>query len=241
MKESVSFCDYNINLNLRLPLSDFDYPLIINTINPHSFIVAQKDLVFKAALCNSDYLFPDGIGVVWALKYFYKDPISRISGFEIHKHLLDYCKINDLKRICYFGSSEKVLDLVEKKLSLEYDSYFQIKKISPAFKESFCDNENSFYIRQINNFCPDVVFVGMTAPKQEKWTYLNKNKINSKFLVSIGAVFDFYAETEKRAPKLMIMLGFEWLYRFVQNPKRMYPRIINGLKFFFLTLRLRLF
>ena len=84
----------------------------------------------------------------------------------------------------------------------------------------------------INSFVPDVLFVGMTAPKQEIWAHQNFKKIKAKRVISIGAVFDFYAGTVKRAPKWMISLGFEWIYRLIREPKRMWRRyLIGNIKF----------
>ncbi len=76
----------------------------------------------------------------------------------------------------------------------------------------------------INGFKPDILFVGMTAPKQEKWVYVNKEQIEAKVIVSIGAVFDFFAGTVKRSGPIWIKLGLEWLPRLVKEPRRLWKR-----------------
>ena len=83
-------------------------------------------------------------------------------------------------------------------------------------------------VELINNVNPDVLFVGMTAPKQEKWTFEHFKKINAGHICCIGAVFDFYAGTVHRAPAWMISSGLEWLYRLVKEPKRMWRRYLIG-------------
>ena len=83
-------------------------------------------------------------------------------------------------------------------------------------------------VEQVNDKIPDVLFVGMTAPKQEKWAYQNFDKLNVGHICCIGAVFDFYAGTSKRAPKWMIEIGLEWFYRLLSNPRRMWRRYLIG-------------
>jgi len=105
---------------------------------------------------------------------------------------------------------------------------------SPPYKKEFTKSENNFFIKKINDFKPDILFVGMTAPKQEKWVYNNYKKIDCKIFSTIGAVFDFYAGRIKRAPQIFILLGLEWFYRFLQEPKRLFQRnFISAPKFLF--------
>ncbi len=85
----------------------------------------------------------------------------------------------------------------------------------------------------INDYNPDVLFIGMTAPKQEKWAYHNFNIIEANHVCCIGAVFDYYANTIKRAPQWMINNGLEWFYRFIKEPRRMWRRYILGIPHFF--------
>lgn len=79
-------------------------------------------------------------------------------------------------------------------------------------------------INDINTTCPDVVWVGMTAPKQEKWIEKNRHELSTSAIGAIGAVFDFFAETYPRAPKWATKYGLEWLFRLVKEPKRMWKR-----------------
>lgn len=89
-------------------------------------------------------------------------------------------------------------------------------------------------IRVINEFNPDVLFVGMTAPKQEKWAYDNKDNLKTGLICSIGAVFDFYAGTVQRPGKIWVNLGLEWLGRLLKEPRRMWRRyIVYGFIFFY--------
>ena len=103
------------------------------------------------------------------------------------------------------------------------------------FKSEFSVEDNNTMIEKINAVAPDVLFVGMTAPKQEKWAFHNFDKLNVGHICCIGAVFDFYAGTSKRAPKWMINIGLEWFYRLLSNPKRMWRRYLIGNALFIVT------
>lgn len=195
---------------------------IINTINPHSYVVAKGDLGFREALKNSDILLPDGIGIVYAARYLKGKDINRVTGFDIFITLMK--KLNKDSKTCFFlGASELTLSLIKTKISKEYPNV-KVGTFSPPYKDSFSEDENIKMIKEIKKVNPDVLFVGMTAPKQEKWVYANKEKLNVDIICSIGAVFDFYAGTFKRSNKIWITLGLEWLPRLIRNPKRLWKR-----------------
>ena len=185
--------------------------IVINTINAHSYIVAKKDTEFKKALLKSEVLLPDGEGIVFMTKQLQGVKIKKIAGADLHFFLLNYANKKHLKCF-YFGSSLKTLNLIKSKVSKLYPNV-KFSFLSPPFKNSFTDADNQKMISQINSFGPDILFVGMTAPKQEKWVIQNKDLIDAKILCSIGAVFDFFAETKRRAPNWLINLKLEWLYR----------------------------
>ncbi len=194
----------------------------INTINPHSYVVAKKDKIFRKALLESDVLLPDGIGIVNAVKILRSKRIKKIAGNDIFTHLMG--KLNDIEGSCFFlGSSKETLSLIKKKASKQYPNV-KVSSFSPPFKKVFSDEDNIDMLSMIDKVKPDVLFVGMTAPKQEKWVYKNKDSINSELVCCIGAVFDFYAGTTNRPHKFWINLGLEWLVRLIKNPKHLWKR-----------------
>jgi N-acetylglucosaminyldiphosphoundecaprenol N-acetyl-beta-D-mannosaminyltransferase len=195
---------------------------IINTINPHSYITAKSDSLFKEALRDSDILIPDGSGIVLAAKQIEKKKISKIAGSDLHVHLLK--QLNTQKKRCfYMGSSQNTLDRIKERLSVEYP-LIEARFYSPPYKAVFSNEENQSIIDAIQDFKPDVLFVGMTAPKQEKWLHEHKNFLDFKIACSIGAVFDFYAGTVKRPSQFWISLHLEWLPRLLKEPKRLWRR-----------------
>lgn len=214
-----------INYNLFTGMLN-DLPLarktVINTINQYSFCIAEEDVKFKEALLNSEVLLPDGDGIVLAERILTGKRIKKISGTDLHLHFLS--TLNAKKGRCfYLGSSPSTLEKIKTKLASEYPD-IEAGFYSPPFKLQFTDEDNQAMIDAINSFKPDVLFIGLTAPKQEKWSSEHKQAIDAKIICAIGAVFDFYAGTVKRPSKLWINMRLEWLGRFMSEPKRMWRR-----------------
>lgn len=202
----------------------FSKKTLINTINQYSFCMAERDPDFKASLEASDILLPDGVGIVAANLFINKSRIKKIAGADIHEHLLQ--KLNATGGSCfYLGSSEATLSKIKEKLSLEYPNV-KMGSFSPPYKNTFSEQDNQQMIEAVNRFKPDVLFVGMTAPKQEKWAFQHKEQLDAQIICSIGAVFDFYAGTVERPGKIWISLGMEWFVRLVKEPKRMWRRYL---------------
>lgn len=200
--------------------------------NPHSLVVAKNDLIFEKALKQADLLIPDGSGVVFAGKILDKSFGQKIAGEDIFLALLK--RLNSQKRgRCFFlGSSVQVLKLIEKKLSEEFPFINVCGIYSPPFKDEFDEEDNISMINAVNKAKPDVLWVGMTAPKQEKWIYQNHKRLDVSFIAAIGAVFDFYAGTKKRSSGLWIKLGLEWLPRFLREPRRLWERNVKSTPIF---------
>lgn len=195
---------------------------IINTINPHSYCVLKKDVEFAQALQASDVLLPDGIGIVWAAKMLNKQKIQKIAGFDIFIHLMHH--LNASKGSCFFlGASEATLVLIQERIAKDFPKV-RVNSYSPPYKSSFATEESTIMCDQVNTAKADVLFVGMTAPKQEKWVHAHQDQLNTPIICSIGAVFDFYAGTVQRPSQFWIKLGLEWLPRFLKEPKRLAER-----------------
>ncbi len=218
-----NFTDYAVFTGTLNQLPNIQ-PLLINTINQYSYCVAEEDSQFKAALQTSDILLPDGIAIVWAMQLLNKKKIKKIAGADLHQHLL--ADLNLKGGSCfYLGASEATLEKIKSKLAMEYPGV-RAGSYSPPFKPEFNVLENEEMITAVNNFKPDVLFIGMTAPKQEKWAVANKSALDAKIICTIGAVFDFYAGTVKRPHQLWINLGLEWLVRLLKEPKRLWRRYV---------------
>ena len=230
--------DYNVNTKLpELPVKSKTF---INTINPHSYCMALKDADFKNALLESNVLLPDGIGIVWAGKILKDKKFGKIAGFDIFVYLLEFLEANNGR--CFFlGASQEALDLIRSKAAIEYPN-ITIGMFSPPFKKEFSMVDSKEMCDKVNAFKPDVLFVGMTAPKQEKWVHSHKDDLDVEITCCIGAVFDFYAGTVKRSSGFWINMGLEWLPRFLKDPKRLAERnLVSTPKFILQVLSLKFF
>ncbi len=127
-------------------------------------------------------------------------------------------------KVMFIGSSERILEMIREKAAIEFPN-LEVITYSPPFKPEFSKEDNDAIIARIHAEDPDLIWIGMTAPKQEKWAYTHWQELNIHCHVgSIGAVFDFYAGTVPRAPLFMQRYGMEWLYRWSREPRRLFRR-----------------
>ena len=219
--------------------------VLINTIYAYSYVVAQEDGFFSEALQKCDYLMPDGASIVKACRWLKakSQPKERIAGWDLFafemERLEGRCKRDDVRRkVMFLGSSEKVLSLIRERATVDYP-HLEIVTYSPPYKSEFSDEDNQAMIQAVNTANPDLLWIGMTAPKQEKWTYQHWNELNIHcHCGTIGAVFDFYAGTARRAPIWWQKHSLEWLFRLLIEPRRMWRRyIIGNTKFIYYILK----
>ena len=203
-----------------------DEKMLISCLNAHSFNILQKDKQYQFALAKSQVILPDGIAIVFGMRLLTGIKLKKISGHELFYYEME--KLNEMHGKCFFlGSTKSTNFLIKMRILREYPNVI-VDSYSPPFKKEFSEEDNKLMIRKICGFQPDVLFIGMTAPKQEKWGAANFDKLNTKHICCIGAVFDFYAETCRRAPKWIINMGLEWLYRLGKEPKRLWRRYLIG-------------
>jgi N-acetylglucosaminyldiphosphoundecaprenol N-acetyl-beta-D-mannosaminyltransferase len=196
--------------------------------NPHSLVTAASDPLFRSALRSADILVPDGSGIVLAAKLLDLPLTEKVAGSDFFRECNKIARTRGSVRYFFLGSSEKVLTLIEARLKREYPDIMVCGAYSPPFKDEFSTEDNDEMVRAVNEAKPDILWVGMTAPKQERWIFQNKDRLNVPFIAAIGAVFDFYAGTKKRSSDLWIRLGLEWLPRFLKEPRRLWERNLRS-------------
>ncbi len=250
---SLKLKELNI-LNSRADLARLPQgKLLINTINAHSYNTALKDEAFAEALIKGDALIPDGASIVKACRWLKakSQPKERCAGWDLfcfemqrletesekRKGVREKCpteaRVNEGTqdqplKVMFMGSSEKVLGLIKERARKDYPN-LDIVTYSPPYKPCFSQEDNEAIINAINETQPDLLWIGMTAPKQEKWAYEHWKELNiTCHTGTIGAVFDFYAGTVKRAPQWWQEHSLEWLYRLMKEPRRMWRRYIIG-------------
>lgn len=209
--------------------------------NPHSLEVARTDSVFQEALKSADLSVPDGIGIVIASEILGGNIRQRVTGSDIFLGLSE--RLNKENKYAYFflGSTEENLQKIINKMKSDFPDIKVAGTYSPPFKDDFNEEDNQLMIAAVNRCHPDVLWVGMTAPKQEKWIYQNKDRLDVKFIGAIGAVFDFYTGNVKRSHSVFQRTGLEWLPRLLRQPVRLWKRnFISNPSFIFRIISLRI-
>jgi N-acetylglucosaminyldiphosphoundecaprenol N-acetyl-beta-D-mannosaminyltransferase len=233
--KSVALFDYNVFSGSLEEIKPIGHRQIINTINAYSYVVAKHDKQFKNVLKSSDILLPDGFPIVFAARLLGRSTtMKKIAGADLFHYEMK--QLNQLTGSCFFlGASPETLMNIKEKAHSDYPNV-KVFCYSPPFKREFSKQDNAKIISEINNVKPDVLFIGMTAPKQEKWIYQNIKALNIGTACSIGAVFDFYAGMVKRPSKIWINLGLEWFIRMINEPKRLWKRYLIYSPLFFIDL-----
>ena len=219
-----------------------DGKFLIDTVNAHSFVVARKDPAFADALLSADALLPDGISIVKACRWIGTEnaPDERSAGADLFAYEMG--KLNEKGGVCFFlGSRPETLARIEEKAAEIYPR-IRVITYSPPYKPVFTTEESRAMVEAVNAADPDLLWVGMTAPKQEKWLHDHWQELDLHgHAGAIGAVFDFFAGTVKRAPQKWIDLGLEWLYRLLREPRRTWRRyLIDNPRFLWLVLQEKL-
>lgn len=194
-------------------------------INPHSYAVALDDAPFSRALKAADWLVPDGVGVVLASRFLGGEIPERVTGSDVFYELHRRMSAVGGMSVFFLGATEETLAGIRERMARDYSGIRIAGTYSPPFKENYSAEENNTMIAAINLARPDVLWVGMTAPKQEKWIYENQARLNVKFAGAIGAVFDFYVGRVKRSHPAFRFIGLEWLPRLLQEPRRLWRRM----------------
>ena len=202
--------------------------------NPHSLEVARRDSLFRDALKAAALAVPDGIGIVLASRILGGAIRARVTGSDIFLGLSSLLNQYDGYRYFFLGSTEEILRKIRQRMETDFPTIRLAGTYSPPFSAEFSDEENGLMVEAINRAEPDVLWVGMTAPKQEKWAYRHRDELNVKVIGPIGAVFDFFSGTVKRPHPFFQKTGLEWLPRLLGEPRRLWRRnLISSPSFLF--------
>jgi N-acetylglucosaminyldiphosphoundecaprenol N-acetyl-beta-D-mannosaminyltransferase len=205
--------------------------------NPHSLVVAHADSEFRDALERSSAIVADGVGCKLAAALAGVPVGPRITGSDYFVAVMAALNRTGGSAF-FFGSRDDVLTKLAARV-MHHFPRVAIATLSPPFGQ-WSGKENDQMIETICQFKPDVLWVGMTAPKQEKWVAANAARLQVPVIGSIGAVFDYYAGVTKRAPQWICDIGLEWLYRLPREPKRLWRRtLVSAPLFLWLVFRER--
>ncbi len=225
---AVSDLSYNeLAKNIESDIDNNKKSFIV-AINPEKVLKARKDEKLAQLLDSADYPIADGIGVVIASRLKKGNIKNRVTGIECMDMI---CALSNKKGYKIFLYGAKAETLAKAKAKLE-EKYPDIKIVGTA---NGYEQDNEKIVTEINESGADIVFVALGSPKQENWIVGNRDRLCPKIYMGVGGSFDVLSGNIKRAPKFMLKLGLEWLYRLIREPKRFF-RQIKLLKFIFLVL-----
>ncbi len=227
-RETMGFRVFSDDLS-HIPIKG-DRCRVINTISPNSYGITRNDPEFDRALKTTDFLVLDGVYFALASILLNGKNIQRNQGPDAFDHFIKRLD-KEGGRAFFLGSSERNLKLIEERATREYPN-ITIGYHSPPFKPEFSEEDNQVMIDKVNAFQPDILFVGMTCPKQEKWAIKHRDQINAGLVLSIGNVFDWYAGTQKEVAKIWYKLRLGWLVRIFLRPEIFRRNIGNQMRFF---------
>lgn len=193
-------------------------------MNPHSYAVALDQPRFREALLAADWLVPDGAGIVLASRLLKGSIRTRVTGADLFLCLHRRLDEQGGASVFFLGATKETLAIIRARMARDHPGLRVAGTLSPPFRERFTREEDEAIISAVNRARPDLLWVGMTAPKQELWLHEHRDRLDARFAGAIGAVFDFYSGRVKRSPPIFQRLGLEWLPRLVQQPRRLWRR-----------------
>ncbi|MEM9924944.1 MAG: WecB/TagA/CpsF family glycosyltransferase [Cyanobacteria bacterium P01_D01_bin.50] len=189
--------------------------------NVHMLMEAHWNPEFASVLKDADMVTPDGMPLVWMMKKLGATSQDRVAGLDILASVCELAQQQDVS-LFFVGSQTEILSGMRSKLEKEYPE-LKIAAMEPLPFRPLTENEDEALINKINESGAGVVFVSLGCPKQEKWMAEHKDKIQA-VMIGLGGAFPVYAGLHKRAPRIIRESGFEWLYRWLQEPRRLWSR-----------------
>lgn len=209
----------------------------ILTCNVDHVIKLRKDDEFRQVYSDAGAVVADGMPIIWASKLLRKSLKEKVSGSDLFHKLGEAFQERNYK-IFLLGAAHGVLEKAVHNLQQSFPRINIVGRYSPSYGFEKNEEENRRIVGMLIESQPDIVFVGVGAPKQEKWIYQYYETYRAPISIGVGATFDFLSGSVKRAPDFMQKTGFEWFWRLAQEPRRLWKRyLIDDMKFLFLLCR----
>ena len=202
--------------------------------NVHTTVMAHDNPDYRAIQNGSAYTFPDGSPIARQQKRLGYMNAERVSGPDFMNAMFRGTMDGKISHY-FYGSTEETIEKLRKGLEKNYPGINIKGMYSPPFRD-LTPEEDAQTVQMLNDSGADIIWIGLGAPKQEKWMAAHKDKVNA-LMIGVGAGFNFYAGTVKRAPKWVQKAGMEWLYRLLQDPKRLWKRyFVTNIKYIWYTI-----
>jgi N-acetylglucosaminyldiphosphoundecaprenol N-acetyl-beta-D-mannosaminyltransferase len=195
--------------------------------NAHSILQCRRDREMLAATLGATLVLPDGVGASLAARLLAGgNEWPRIPGPELMLYMLDKGRSVGLRHYLY-GARPDVLEDLSERLQQLFPGVLIVGKHSPPFR-TLTDAEDECIVEEISSTTPDIVWVGLGAPKQEKWMANHVGRIRAAAMFGVGAAFDFHSGAVPWAPQWIRQAGLEWVFRLVQEPRRLWKRNLDS-------------
>ena len=201
----------------------------VTLVNPHSVLLCKRDPQMRQALQQADMVLPDGVGIIHAARLLGQPHRGRVTGPNLMLNVCNWGRAMRYRHFFYGGGPGVAAQLAERLSSL-FPGLKVAGTFCPAFGE-LTESQRQADVEMINAAQVDILWVGLGAPKQEKWMLQNVGKINAPVMIGVGAAFDFHSGNVRWAPSLVRQLGLEWAFRLIQEPRRLWRRNLDSLTF----------
>ncbi|WP_407520059.1 WecB/TagA/CpsF family glycosyltransferase [Methylobacterium oryzisoli] len=202
-------------------------PHYICITGAHGVIECRKDHDLRRIHAAADLVTPDGMPLVWMSRLLGYGPIGRVYGPDLMREVTRRSPERRLRHF-YYGGAPGVAEQLRERLCAEHPGLDVVGVYCPPFRP-LTPEEDAAIVAEINAAKPDIVWVGLSTPKQERWMSAHRGRIEAPVMVGVGAAFDFLAGTKQQAPRWMQRSGLEWFYRLCTEPRRLvgrYARIV---------------
>lgn len=196
----------------------------------HGLHVALEDTAFREIVTSADLFIPDGIAPVWIARRLGKKVAGRVTGTDLMRGYFELANTKGYSSY-FFGDTGDTLNTLQNRLKQIYPGHRIAGMFSPPFGDT-SEEDQTRMIDAINAAKPDVLWVGLGLPKQERWIHQNLHRLEVPIAIGVGAAFAFHAGTVKRVPEWIGNAGFEWVWRFLAEPRKLWRRdLIDGPRF----------
>jgi N-acetylglucosaminyldiphosphoundecaprenol N-acetyl-beta-D-mannosaminyltransferase len=192
----------------------------------HTVVATQDDPELRAAVQGASLVVPDGQPLVWAMNALGHDLPHRVYGPDLMAKFCERSALTGARMFLYGGRNQGALVQLALNLRRRFPGLQVVGGYSPPFR-TLSEEEIDAVVAEINHAKPDVVWVGIGVPKQEKWMAALRDRIDAPVLVGVGAAFDFHAGLVPQAPAWMQSAGLEWLFRLSKEPRRLWKRYLT--------------
>jgi len=193
----------------------------VTLTNPHSVLLCHRNEQMMAATAGAGLTLPDGAGIILASRLFRFPHYGRVDGPTLMLYVCDVGRRYGYRHF-FYGGGQDVAERLSKRLQDLYPGLQVVGTYCPPFRA--VADEDTEIVNRINAAEPDILWVGLGAPKQEQWMAMHMGRIQATAMIGVGAAFDFHSGNVKWSPAWIRKLGLEWAYRMAQNPRRMWRR-----------------